>query len=214
MRRIIFILTFLCVTVCANAQVVPLTPLFLKDGWSTGYYYDKSGKKVDGILKDYIPMAGLFKEHYDYFYFKATDTSRKTKIQARDINSFVVGVDTFTISHADQLIGKPFLQVMMNESVKLYASDIRHTMPVANGMAYVRYVDTAYYYGSDPDNITLIRNRNLKAAMKILLSNYPELLKKIQNGEFGFDDIESIVNYYNGMKFEASRKKRLGSNNQ
>jgi hypothetical protein len=125
MRRILLSVLLSLIFIYTNAQTVVLTPLLIKDNWALGYYYDNSGNKISGILKDYIPIDRVFKDHFDYFYFKRTDTSEKEKIMSVSIKSFVVGVDSFTISHSNLLTNKPFLHVLMNESTKLYSSDIK-----------------------------------------------------------------------------------------
>jgi hypothetical protein len=78
---------------------------------------------------------------------------------------------------------------------------------MAGGLVYSRDVFSDYYYGSDPDNITRLKSKNFIAAMKLLLVNYPELLQKVISKEYEYEDIVSVVNYYNGMRMEASRKK-------
>jgi len=124
MRKILLSILLLIVCLAANAQNAGLARI-----WTKGYYYDKSGKKITGFLSDYSHNINLFHSADNYFAFSTVDdtaynANKSVKIYAKDITSFVAGVDTFVVSNSEKIKKTPFLAVLVNNDLKLYAVEI------------------------------------------------------------------------------------------
>ncbi|MGN6638810.1 MAG: hypothetical protein ACTHJ8_07855 [Mucilaginibacter sp.] len=195
MRRILIILFYFCTVFALRAQ----TPIKNDDAASGTYYYDLNGNKIVGIIyKD---------EGEDWFLFKKDVQSKKERITASMVKSLVCVPDSFIVSRVIDSEGPKFLKVLVNEDIKLYEYDRLKSL----GASGTTFRIVKIFYGSNVDQVTQIKRRNFLDAMKLVFANQPELLKKILDKEYEYDDMESIVNYYNGMKLEEARKKNANN---
>ena len=108
--RTILLICFLIVTTAVKAQVGP----FHINNFKQGYYYTNDGQKVKGKIEK---SAEIYSESEDdkYILFK-TDTGKR-QVEFNDIRSFVIGTDSFTVSHKNRIAYK----VELNAPYKLYS---------------------------------------------------------------------------------------------
>ncbi|RYY19786.1 MAG: hypothetical protein EOP41_09520 [Sphingobacteriaceae bacterium] len=149
------------ITLSAKAQ------LFGKD-WVAGSYTDSSGKVFSGLLYSSVSDPYSLKIKGDYLQYKIDKDAEKQKIPTWQIKSFVIGTDSFAVSHFVSLKNFPFLQIIISHQNKLYYSAYNPTILSTAGAALVggaigaaafNSKGSAYYYGSDPDHITLLKGK-------------------------------------------------------
>lgn len=213
MRTILLILFVLVLAnTAAKSQI-----LFGKD-WKQGWYYDLEGKKVTGLLYWAPPIQGLFKPKGDHILFKKDKKDDRSQISTDSLKSFVIGADTFVISHFPDFEKKPILQVMIaKQQLKLYflktksqsytssgfGANGMHTAPMTYGGGGT---NTSYYYGPDPEHVTELTRKTFIDVMSELMADKPEVVKSIKTKYFKFGDIDDLLTYYNtGVKVEYNK---------
>lgn len=199
MKKFLLLFCILSITKTTEAQ------LFRKN-WEVGSYIDSSGKEFSGLIYYSLPDASIFKGKGDYLQYKNSTDAEKQKIPSNQIKSFVISTDSFTVSHFITLEKFPFLQIMINHQTKLYYSAINSgSMPVvgaallggALGAAAMHGKNgSAYYYGSDPDHLTLLKGKNFVETMSTLMADKPEVVAKIKDKTFKLGSITDLLNYY------------------
>ncbi|MBS7563407.1 hypothetical protein KHS38_03235 [Mucilaginibacter sp. Bleaf8] len=202
MRSFLLLLCIFSVTFSAKAQ------LFSKS-WQQGYYCDASGHKFSGLLHHAQPEASVFKKRGDYITFKADQNTKQVKIHSDSISAFVIGADSFTVSHLKPLEKFPFLQVVINRPVKLFFSGITPSViPIVGGpalaiagsaiagVAISAPGNSAYYFGSDPDNLMLLTNKNFIEVMTLVMADKPDVVEKVKNKAFKYRTLPDLLMYY------------------
>lgn len=165
-----------------------------------GYYYDKDGAKVSGLLKfSYGGNAFTDKSDGDCsLLFKTNNRAKKVKLTTNDICCFVIEKDSFSIIKNFRL-----------NAIVTYPQDFAKVLDTGKINLYVYYstVDAVGPYGGvstvadwvvekdgKADKLT---KKKFKELMPSYLSDYPELLAKINNDELDYNDIEKIIKMYN-----------------
>lgn len=206
MRRILIVLCFLCIAFVANSQTLGSSD----NTWNEGYYYDLNGNKISGLIDRNHESGKSPVKGEDYFRFRKDKKSDKISLSTSMVKYFVSIPDSFVVSHANPK-GTVFFKVLTDDSIKLYEYDkVESNAPVMmNGamMGGGQSTVVKLFYGPDPDHVKDLKRKNFKEAMTLILAKRPELFAKIISKEYEYDDLESIINYYNGMKLEAARKK-------
>jgi len=217
MRKILLSIFLLIMCLAANAQNAGLGRI-----WNKGYYYDNSGKKVSGFLADYSHNVNLFHPDDDYFLFSTVDdtaynSTKSVKVFSKDIRSFVAGKDSFVVSNFDKIKKTPFLAVLVNNDLKLYAVEIwRGTAASSFGLIgfaataatnSVLVMDYTYYYGTDPDNLTKLTHKEFMDVMSKVLADKPNVVAKIQDKTYRYSDMKELLTYYRTGKETDSNGK-------
>lgn len=197
--------------VCFGVSITSYAQTFgaSENTWNAGYYYDLNGNKITGLIDRNQEAGKSPVKHEGYFRFKSSKKADKVILSTSMVKSFVAVPDSFTISHNAVPKNTVFLKVSINESIRLYEYDKFYRSPGAGNMLAGSGTDVTLFYGSDPDSIKKLTRKNFPEAMNQILKNRPLLLNKIKNGDYSYDDLEEIINFYHGMLFEESRKKNL-----
>ena len=168
-----------------------------------GYYYDNNNIKVTGLIK-FRQRAELFPDKSDGvcdILFKENADAKRIKFTTRDINSFVVGSDSFIVLKnfpIDQYVHfrQDFVEVIITGKINLYR-----------------------YYNFDPTaqrivGIWLIeKNRHIEYLTKArfkhffkksIINDSPETLQLIEVKKLKYRDLPEIIQQYN--KEEQKRK--------
>ena len=182
--------------------------LFAKT-WMNGCFYDLKGNKYAGLISRNETEKSIFVGHGDYIWFKKDKDDEKHMVTSDSMRAYVAGVDSFVVTHVAGLKKLPFIMVVMNEPIKLYLS--RQIKRYSSISYFIKYDDDIFYYGTNPDDLTEIKKRNFLDAMSKILTGRPALLEKIKNKEYGFDDLQDIVYYYNGMLAQDYADKNKGN---
>lgn len=156
--------------------------------YKTGYYFDYSGQKHEGLLQHKFSPA-LRNRTDNYIEYKADSSSKKKKLDIDDIYSFVIGQDSFCIAtnfsiHGLSFYERDFVQVLASGKVNLYkhyttvSADSGPMVgfgPVAISMAITSTYTTLFLNHKD-QTVKLRNDKDLKETFPELINEYPELL--------------------------------------
>jgi hypothetical protein len=216
MRKILLSILLFVVCLAANAQNAGLATM-----WKKGYYYDNSGKKVSGFLADYSHNVNLFHPNDNYFLFSTVDdtaynATKSVKVFSKDIKSFVAGTDTFVVSNSDKIKKTPFLAVLVNNDLKLYAVEMwRGTAASSFGLIGLAaaaatnnmlVMDYTYYYGTDPDNLTKLTHKEFMDVMSKMMADKPNVVAKIQDKTYRYSDMKELLTFYITGKYPDNKR--------
>ena len=93
--------------------------------WQPGYFVDVKGNRETGFIR--IPSGkGPIKDE-GFIEFKQDDKSNPFKLSASDIQTFVIGRDSFVVAHAPENTSwtkkeLDFVEVVLDEETKLYVT--------------------------------------------------------------------------------------------
>jgi hypothetical protein len=207
MRKILLSIFFLAVVhISAHAQADN------SKHWQPGYYYDNDNIKHTGFISYFVNEEYANSAAQKFFLFRdnATDEVGR-RIFAGNITSFVVARDSFVVSDAHVLNETPFLQVAVNNPLKLYIARVRRHSPefgVGTSIGFLSiagetsfpYTKEKYYYGKTPDNLTELTRKDFINVMSQVMSDKPEVVAKIQKKDYRYGDMKDLLVYYNTGK--------------
>jgi len=171
-----------------------INTLFAQDNFYTsGYYFDKSGNKIEGLISHFSCTMIKFKEN---------NNSKSKRIYSKDVLGFHTLGKNFkvvqNISIKSRMVLFPskedfaFVEIVREGKVNLYIVKIF----VNNGMTY----GSGYYYLIEKDNnIQQIYRapRRFRKQISEILSDNQLLLQEIINEKLAYNDIVRIVEKYN-----------------
>jgi hypothetical protein len=196
MRRILLLgLVLFVLNMEAKAQ------LFGRD-WNDGCYYTIKNHKVTGLISWTPPTGSIFSSNGDHIFFKADSNSKKIKISSDTLTAFVMGKDSFAVSHFADLANKPFLRVMIDRPIKLYFSGTTRQSSMGGvsgvpiGIGFGGGVKTTYYYGPNPNNITELDRKSFIDIMTKIMADKADVVEAIKNKTFKFGAIDELITYY------------------
>ncbi|MGV8880283.1 MAG: hypothetical protein ACOH2A_14785 [Sphingobacteriaceae bacterium] len=215
--RSILIISLLFFQTVSNAQL-----LGLGNRWEAGHYYDVNGQKVDGFISR-DPAGKSPQPGEGFIIYKAAKDAEKQKLSASMIRSFVIGLDSFTVTHNTHnelrtLNGIDFIKVLVNEPLKLYAANAavgRAVSPAIGGGfgsgggigggvsinlgrgGASRFV---YYYGTNPDMLTEVTHKNYVEILSEIMAGQPEAVEKIRKKTYKFNDLPKLIVYFYQLK--------------
>ncbi|CAM3832311.1 hypothetical protein MUGA111182_12205 [Mucilaginibacter galii] len=195
MRTILLLVCILSVTFSAKAQ------MFGRD-WVEGRVYDLNNKKFNGFIAWTPPEPTWASKLDDHLYFK-DDKKKKNEIEVRSskIKGFVMGADSFVVSHDIQVATAPFIAVILNNPIKLFASYATRSAPAGGigplpiGFSF-RRSKKVFYYGVDHDLLTKLEKSNFIEIMSAIMSNKPDVVAKIKDKTYKYGDIQDLLDYY------------------
>ncbi|HEX8022797.1 hypothetical protein [Mucilaginibacter sp.] len=193
--RKFFILLLLCAAfINAGAQQNNVL-----NHWNPGSYYDLQNNKIIGFIRWNVPDRSLFKGAGDDFMYRVTANGDKQKIKTAQFRAFVIGIDSFVVSHNKDLELFPILLVLIDKPTKLYVR-LRNNQ-TAGGFGgpvpmFYSNLNRTYYYGPDPDNVTELDRQHFIAVMSDMVRDKPALVEKIKNKEYRKADMEDILDEY------------------
>lgn len=162
-----------------------------------GYYYDKDGKKVEGLLKfSYGGNAFTNKSDGDcLLVFRENQGAKKIKFTTNDICCFVIENDSFAIIKNFKLNAvvtypQDFAEVIHSGDINLY----RYYSIVQGQYGTTTVKDWVIEKNGKTDKLT---RKKFKELLPTYLSDYPELFDKISRRELRYDDSERIIEMYN-----------------
>ncbi|MGY4537260.1 hypothetical protein ACVW0P_001676 [Mucilaginibacter sp. UYNi724] len=198
MKKILLLLCILSITITANAQL-------FERHYDEGFYYDSVGVKHTGLVSWSPPQKSILDGHGDEVYYKAQKNAEMVKLRSTELQSFVIGVDSFVVSKDELFKRKPFLNVLVNtnDSLKIYRSMEKRTSPgvgvgvgnigavtMAVGASF-NYTKKTYYYGPNPNNVIKIDNKNFVDVTSKILANIPLIVEKIKSHDLrDMEDVE------------------------
>jgi hypothetical protein len=215
MRKILLLLCILSITISAKAQI------FGKH-YDEGFYYDPAGVKHTGLISWSPPHKSIFSGSGDYIYFKPEKKAEKIKLKNTQIKSFAlrddsVKMDSFVVSVNKEFKNAPFLQVLLDNDVKIYsfaemASSGGMTTPGAGGTMIVgpgySYINTKYYYGSNPNDVISLTKKNFIEVMSKIMADKPDVVEKIKTKKLRYKMLGDLIELYKTGKMPPERIKQ------
>jgi hypothetical protein len=205
MRKYLMLLCILSITIQASAQ------LFGKK-WVDGKLYHTSGEVFTGQIFWSPPEKAAYSDAGDAIYYRNDKNKDEYPIPASKILSFIIGADSFVVTHDESFRHNPFMHVLLNTPVKLYVSlSKRAGIPMAFGTGggtgnvslglgfggmIGRGTKKTYYYGSNPDSLTKLEKKEFINVMSSIMADKPGVVAKIKDKTFKYGNIEDLVAYY------------------
>jgi hypothetical protein len=165
------------------------------ENFSVGYYYDKQGLKINGLLKYSLQDRNLI--------FKSVDVNSQRTIKADDCKGYVINVDTFSVVKNVEIIGvfgprisdhAEFAENIENiAGMKFYKFSA--IGPQSN---YVKYI----VQKTDTSDFTTFPSGNgkfIKLAAEIFKDD-AVLKADIEKGKYQVDDIPTILKIFKYRK--------------
>ncbi len=202
MRKILLVLSILCVTLIVHGQSFKR--------FRQGCYYDSIGNKHEGYIFKTLPAETIFKDTGDQITFVQNKDADKQIIKADELKSFIIGQDSFVVSHDPAMWNKPFLYVCIDKSTKIYISYVQGTnyMAVGGGVlggvvgaaigsaAGSNNAKSTYYYGITPDHVTRITRKIFKEFTSSYMGDNPLIANKIKDSYFRYGDMAELIEAY------------------
>ena len=170
--------------------------------FKSGHYYKKDGSKISGLIRfNYGGNALTDKSDGDCsISFKPDKKGEKVKLTTNDVSCFVIEKDSFAIIKNFRLNAfvtypQDFAKVLECGKINLYLYySLLPAGYVQLGNLDSTVTDWVVEKDGKADKLT---KKIFKALMPLYLSDYPELLDRINNDELHYEDSEKIIKLYN-----------------
>ena len=170
-----------------------------KENFAKGYYFDKDGLKINGLLK--------YSQGDRELKFKLNENDREKSIKADESNGYVIGIDTFSVVKnvivigllGDKLTDKSEFaeNIETVAGIKFY----KFTADGPNGVSYARYI---VKNSESPDFVTFPSgNGKFKKLAVAIFGSDPVLKSGIENGKYKENDIPSLIKIFKYRKLYA-----------
>ena len=177
------------IIVCQSIVAAPFKP---------GYYFDKDGKKIEGLIKFRRATFSAFGSKPSSILFEESEDARPVKLTANDIAAFVIGTDSFTIVYNIKVnsvegeYSKDFAKVVTTGPMNLYI----HMSSSFDGRN--DYDNDCYVFSKDNKTYLGIWNvKRQRTELADFFSANADLKARILNKEFD-KKIPELVKEYNG----------------
>lgn len=192
-----------------KAQLFGVIPI---NHFEKGYYYDLKDQKILGKIAKDASSRNVFADD-NYILFKADTATDRIKLTPKMIKSFVIGTDSFTVSHGDTaqffrvLINHPTLKLFsvsgFNGSIGVGAATGGGVGAVSGGSISKQ---TSYFYGPDADHISTMGRSNFFEVMSQLMADEPIIVQQIKDKVYRPSNINDLLAYYNNVKQREAAK--------
>jgi len=164
--------------------------------YTPGCIYDLQNVKSVGLVKWTPPTISPFTPAGDHVFFKLTEDDQRQKVKSVQFRAFIMGADSFVVSHAKETEQYPIFKVVFNKTVKLYARYRTTNYQAPPGVFIVNGYMINYYFGPDPDHITELNRKNFIEVMTSVIDDRPDLVDKVKNKEYKYGDIAELLKVY------------------
>lgn len=179
------------------SSLLLIAPSKTNTDFESGYYFSKTGEKVEGIIKLKKSDYSSFKKKTTRIVFKSDENSSSEIISVEDVQSFVVDQDSFTVvknikvNHINGVFEKDFAKVVKTGKLNLY----QHQSRVSDGLFL--YNKEHFVLSKDGSDFLGIYNINKqREEISLLIADQPELMSRFLNKEFD-SNIPEMVALYN-----------------
>ena len=179
--------------------------------WFEGIVYHTSGDVFTGLVSWEPPHKGEYQDG-DQVFYTANEHSEVFPIPYYKINAFVMGQDSFVVSHNVLFKNDPFMIVDVDNATKLFAVKTAKNgfpliintggftgnvgMGVGVGTTVGGGTKTTYYYGTNQNNVTKLDKKQFIEVMSNIMADKPEVVAKIKDKTFRYGDIEDLLTFY------------------
>ncbi len=158
------------------------------ESFEKGYYYNRKGGKIEGLLK--------FKSNNNAFFKEKKDDLRR-KLRIKQVRHFVIGVDSFfainKFFYKKKLKDKPvFLQYITEINDYVFAKYYHSAPPIGSTVEFIETFlvkePNSVIWTAFPKNKKIFEERALK-----YFGHIPFIADKINSGEYSSADMLSII---------------------
>jgi hypothetical protein len=161
--------------------------------FTRGHYTDLNNQYYQGQIS--------YKIGQDYFHYRENRQEKEMKLKPGEVQSFVWGIDSFVV------IQESFARVIIPEGpVRLYRNDKTGRRSGRNpivgkvqpGFSFLQR--TFIVERPESGEILVLENKKEKkfvAQIRNFFADAPELVQRVEKGEFGPGDIRNLVQIYN-----------------
>jgi len=203
MYKYLYAVIIICLAHSAQAQLFGVIPI---NSFEKGYYYDLKDQKISGKIAKDASSRNIFADG-NYILFKADTATQRIKLTPKMVKSFVIGTDSFTVSHD----GVPqFFKVLIDhQTLKLFSvSQFNNSVGVSTGTQTGTGLvsggsiskQTTYLYGPDVDHIAVMGRNNFIEVMCQLMADEPIIVQQIKDKFYRPGDMNDLLAYYNKVK--------------
>lgn len=172
--------------------------------YTPGYYYTKSGEKVDGLLR-FNFIAGIVDDKSDgkcSVSFKKSKKDDKTVLTTRDICCFVIKGDSFAIIKDiepkaglfNSTYPQDFAKVIEVGKINLY----KYYSFISNGQFSYTLEEWIVERDGKQEKLTQL---HFEDQMAEFVGDYPALLERVKRNQLTYsnakDDTRAIIKFYN-----------------
>jgi hypothetical protein len=197
------------------------SPLFAQifgRDYNPGAYYTTDGQRHEGLLAMDLNPPSIFSSRSDNtLYFKPDSNTKRVKIKASTLMSFVVSnkdtarTDSFVVIHQPEhsriKYDYDFIQVIFNNGpVKLYNYKLPRAAggglgfgAISVGLAFT-YYDNYYFYGENANSSLEMKRKDFKDVMSKMLADDPEIVTMIMNKKYTIGDMHVMLKRYNATR--------------
>ncbi|GAB2531955.1 hypothetical protein [Rufibacter soli] len=189
MKKLLVLFGLLLVGSSAFAQVHQVRGNFLP-----GYYYTKEGQRAEGLIRhQYGTQTG--QGPVNQIEFKPSDKAKPVTLTTKDIQAFVLGQDSFTVQKDFDInsfdhFQEDFMRVVKSGALNLYLHYATTTFPT-------RQPVLTYLVEKDGEFYRMVRPKNFSEQINLLISDNKELLAKVKNKDYTFEDLQVLIDEYN-----------------
>lgn len=165
--------------------------------YSNGYYYNKDGERVSGLIKIKPSNYTSFKKKKTRILFKSNSDEVAHEVTLADMKGFVVEQDSFTlvknfkINYINGVFDEDFAKVLQTGKMNLY----EHRSLIVD--TYLAYEKDHYILSKDGNTFLGIWNATKqREEISLLFADNPELMNRVLNKEFD-NKIPKLVALYN-----------------
>ncbi len=167
-----------------------LTKVHNSDSYEVGYYYDNLGNRIDGLIK--------FAK--DKIFYKTDSVVFRDKIKPSEINSFVIGVDSFFVVsnyyYRDKLQTDPeYVQYITEFNGLTFAKHYKFTSSIQQQYGAQPPIVETYLVQSKADAVweNFPDNSRFQASALKYFSYIPYLKAKIDSGLYTSRNMLSVI---------------------
>ncbi|QNR87012.1 hypothetical protein H9N25_11820 [Pedobacter riviphilus] len=177
-------------------------------------YYDLHGTKRSGLIAHH-PLV-------KYITFKSNAASKKQKIKIDSVSSLLINEDSLVVlNYGREKLEKHYCSLIAVTPVRKFFCYYTVSYSTSSMMGHIgpspsnNYTNTptstsfisgqmAIYIYQDGDTTYPLRRGNYKEILTEAFADFPELVKKIQDKEIKYNDIDVMFKQYNAYKKQKS----------
>ena len=189
MKKLLVLFSFLLSGTSVFAQVYQV-----RGSFTPGHYYTKDGQCVAGLIR-HLYGAQTGQGPANQIEFKPAGNSKAVSLTTKDVKAFVVGQDSFMVQKDFDInqfdhYQEDFMRVVKSGALSLYLHYSTTSFPT-------RQLILTYLVEKEGEFYRMVRPKNFSEQINLLIADNKELLQKVKNKEYTFEDLQVLIDEYN-----------------
>jgi hypothetical protein len=174
-------------------------PLFaqvhqVRGSFTPGHYYTKDGQRVESLIR-HVYGAQTGEGPSNQIEVKSTAKAKPVPLTTKDLQAFVLGQDSFTVKKDFDInqfnhYQEDFMRVVKSGALNLYLHYSTSTFPTLQPVL-------TYLVEKDGEFYRMVRPKNFSEQINLLIADNKELLRKVKNKDYTFEDMQVLIDEYN-----------------